>query len=194
MSQAPADLSRAAAHAQPTRAPIEAGEPGADARALRRCLGQFPTGVTIVTARHGEHLLGMAVNSFAAVSLTPALVLWSIRRESSSASDFVQAGHYAVSVLADEQVELSQLFGSGHPERFERARWQPGRHGAPLMEGAIAHLECRLIQVHEGGDHLILIGEVERYARYEGEPLLFTQGRYGVAREHPSLSAAADSN
>lgn len=192
MSQASANLSiEATAHHATARALIEAGDPAADGRALRRCLGQFPTGVTIVTARHGERLVGMAVNSFAAVSLAPPLVLWSIRRESSSAQDFLQAGHYAVSVLADDQVELSQLFGSSHPERFEHARWQAGLQGAPLIEGAIAHLECRLEQVHEGGDHLILVGHVERYARFEGAPLLFTQGHYGVAQEHPALAETA---
>lgn len=192
MSQASANLSsEATAQHATARALIEAGDPAADGRALRRCLGQFPTGVTVVTARNGERLVGMAVNSFAAVSLAPPLVLWSIRRESSSAQDFLQAGHYAVSVLADDQVELSQLFGSSHPERFERARWQAGLQGAPLIEGAIAHLECRLEQVHEGGDHLILVGHVERYARFEGAPLLFTQGHYGVAQEHPALAEAA---
>lgn len=195
MSQASANLSRdAAVHDAAARSLIEAGDPAADARALRRCLGQFPTGVTVVTARNGERLVGMAVNSFAAVSLAPPLVLWSIRRESGSAAEFLQAGHYAVSVLADDQVELSQLFGSSHPERFERAPWQAGLHGAPLLSGAIAHLECRLEQVHEGGDHLILVGHVERYARFEGAPLLFTQGRYGVAQEHPALTEAAASS
>lgn len=195
MSQASANLSREATAQHATaRAPIEAGDPAADSRALRRCLGQFPTGVTVVTARNGERLVGMAVNSFAAVSLAPPLVLWSIRRESSSAQDFLQAGHYAVSVLADDQVELSQLFGSSHPERFERARWQAGLHGAPLIEGAIAHLECRLEQVHEGGDHLILLGHVERHARFEGAPLLFTQGHYGVSQEHPALAETTPSS
>lgn len=195
MSQASANLSREATAQHATaRAPIEADDPAADSRALRRCLGQFPTGVTVVTARNGERLVGMAVNSFAAVSLAPPLVLWSIRRESSSAQDFLQAGHYAVSVLADDQVELSQLFGSSHPERFERARWQAGLHGAPLIEGAIAHLECRLEQVLEGGDHLILVGHVERHARFEGAPLLFTQGHYGVTQEHPALAETSPSS
>lgn len=166
---------------------IEAGDPAGDGRAFRRCLGQYPTGVTVVTARHGDKLLGMAVNSFAAVSLAPPLVLWSIRRESSSAPGFLEASHFAVSVLADDQVTVSQMFGSSHPERFELTPWTPGVQGSPLLDGAIAHLECRRTMVHEGGDHLILVGEVERYARFEGAPLLFTQGRYGVAQEHPSL-------
>jgi len=169
------------------RVPLESGSPADDGRAFRRCLGQFATGVTVVTARNGEKLVGLAVNSFAAVSLSPALVLWSIRRESGSTPDFLQASHFAVSVLADDQVQVSQMFGSSHPQRFELAPWRAGLGGAPLLDGAIAHFECRSATVHEGGDHLILIGEVERYARFEGAPLLFTQGRYGVAQEHPSL-------
>jgi flavin reductase (DIM6/NTAB) family NADH-FMN oxidoreductase RutF/DNA-binding MarR family transcriptional regulator len=187
MNQSSAAAARAAGQASE---PIEAGDPALDSRAFRRCLGQFPTGVTVVAARNGERLVGMAVNSFAAVSLDPALVLWSIRRESGSVADFVQAGHYAVSVLSDEQVELSQLFGSGHPERFERARWQASRHGDPLFEGALAHFECRLAQVIEAGDHLILLGQVEHYARYEGSPLLFSQGAYGITQELPAPTAS----
>jgi len=175
----------------PQRVPLEAGQPADDGRAFRRCLGQFATGVTVVTARHGDQLAGMAVNSFAAVSLSPALVLWSIRRESGSVPDFLQASHFAVSVLADDQVQASQLFGSGHPQRFELTGWTPGLGGAPLLDGAIAHFECRRATVHEGGDHLILIGEVERYARFDGSPLLFSQGRYGVAQEHPSQAESA---
>lgn len=187
MNQASAYLSHdEAAASSSRRTPIEAGDPASDARAFRRCLGQFATGVSVVTARNGERLAGMAVNSFASVSLTPPLVLWSIRRESGSARDFLQAGHYAVSVLTDAQVGLSQMFGSAQADRFERAGWQAGIHGAPLLDGALAHLECRLEQVIEGGDHLILLGSVERYARYEGAPLLFTQGAYGVAQELPS--------
>jgi flavin reductase (DIM6/NTAB) family NADH-FMN oxidoreductase RutF len=183
----PSSAAASSAASQASEA-IQAGDPVLDPRAFRRCLGQFATGVTLVTARNGERLAGMAVNSFAAVSLAPALVLWSIRRESGSVADFVQAGHYAVSVLSDEQVELSQLFGSAHPERFERAPWHASRHGDPLIEGALAHFECRLEQVIEAGDHLILLGQVEHYARYEGSPLLFSQGAYGISQELPAPS------
>lgn len=175
----------------PARAPLEQGDPAADARAFRRCLGQYPTGVTVVTAQSGQQVLGMAVNSFAAVSLDPPLVLWSIRRESRSADDFLKAGHFAVNVLAADQVEVSQRFGSGDPERFTRTAWQPGLSGAPLLDGAIAHLECRTTVVHEGGDHLILVGQVLRYARFEGEPLVFSQGQYAVAQSPPCLVAAS---
>lgn len=167
---------------------LDAGDPAADSRAFRRCLGQYPTGVTVISASLGGRPVGMAVNSFAAVSLSPALVLWSLRRESRSLADFLEASHFAVNVLAADQVQVSQLFGSGHPDRFELAGWRPGASGAPLLHGALAHLECRRQQVLDGGDHVILIGEVERYARFDGQPLVFSQGQYAVSQNHPQLN------
>lgn len=168
---------------------LEGGDPQADGRAFRRSLGQFPTGVTIVTTMQGDEPVGIAVNSFAAVSLDPPLVLWSIRRESASADAFLKAGHFAINILGVDQVGACQAFGSGAPDRFDCIRWALGLKGVPLIEGAIAHLQCRLETVHEGGDHLILIGYVEHHARFAGDPLLFAQGQYGVLRNHPSLAA-----
>lgn len=173
------------------RAAIESGSPLEDSRAFRRCLGQYATGVAVITASHNGQRIGMAVNSFAAVSLDPALVLWSIRRESASLPAFMEASHFAVNVLAAEQVDVSQVFGSGQPDRFARNAWTAGLSEAPLLEGAIAHFECQREAVHEGGDHLILVGRVERYARYAGEPLVFAQGQYAVSREHPLMAAKA---
>lgn len=170
---------------------IEAGQPQDDTRAFRRCLGQFATGVTVMTASHGGLQAGMSVNSFAAVSLEPALVLWSIRRESSSWPLFSQAGHFAVNVLAQDQVELSALFSKPGDEKFTRTRWHAGQTGAPLLEGTIAQLECQLEQIHEGGDHYIVVGRVLRYARFGGEPLLFAQGRYAATQEHPCAVPAS---
>jgi len=166
----------------------EQGEPSADGRAFRRCLGQFATGVAVITVNQENRPVGMAVNSFAAVSLDPPLVLWSIRRESGSAPAFLNAAHFAVSILSASQVETSQLFGAPHPDRFSQIGWKPGREGVPLIDRAIAHLECQLEHIHEGGDHLILVGRVNRYARFEGEPLLFAQGQYAVAQNHPRLT------
>ncbi len=175
----------------PPPEPIDQGDPANDARAFRRCLGQYATGVTVITALHEGQLVGMAVNSFAAVSLSPPLVLWSIRLESSSAAAFLNASHFAINMLSAEQVEVSQLFGAAHPDRFAHVSWQPGRGGAPLLDGAIGHLECRREMTHAGGDHWIIVGHVEHYARFAGEPLLFTQGQYAVARDHPRLPVTA---
>ncbi|WP_454830064.1 flavin reductase [Paraburkholderia xenovorans] len=173
---------------------VEQGDPAADARAFRRCLGQYPTGVTVITTRHGDRLAGMAVNSFAAVSLEPPLVLWSIRRESASAPVFLEASHFAVNVLSADQVKVSQLFGASQPDRFSHVAWSPGSRGVPLLDGALVHFECKREIVYEGGDHLILVGRVERYTRFECEPLVFAQGQYAVARNHPWLAATATSN
>ena len=172
---------------------IESGAPASDARAFRRCLGQFATGVTVVTAASGEHLAGMTANSFSALSLDPPLVLWSIRRESVSLPVFTDASHYAVNVLAADQVPLSNLFASPGAQKFESASWTPGRGGAPLIDGAVAHFQCRLDRTIEAGDHVILIGEVEQYARFPGDPLLFTQGRYALSQEHPGVQPPAAS-
>lgn len=173
------------------REALECGSPLEDSRAFRRCLGQYATGVAVITTRHNGQRIGMAVNSFAAVSLDPALVLWSIRCESASLPAFLEASHFAVNVLAAEQVDVSQVFGSGQPDRFARHAWTDGLGEAPLLEGAIGHFECRREAVHEGGDHLILVGRVERYARFAGEPLVFAQGQYAVSREHPLMAAKA---
>lgn len=171
--------------------PIESGDPAADARAFRRCLGQFATGVTVMTTRHGEQLAGMSVNSFAALSLEPPLVLWSIRRQSASLPVFQAAGHFAVNVLSADQVEVSNRFSSPGTDKFGLSSWSLGRLGAPLLAGCIAHLECQVEQMIEGGDHLIVVGRVAHYARHQGDPLIFLQGRYAVTEEHPGAVASA---
>lgn len=170
--------------------PLEAGNPADDGRAFRRSLGQFATGVTVMTACHAGRLVGMSVNSFAALSLDPPLVLWSIRRESGSLAAFREAGHFAVNVLSANQAGISNTFASPTQDKFAATPWSAGLHGAPLLHGAIAHMECALHEVVEGGDHLLLIGRVERHARFAGEPLLFTQGRYAVTQEHPEAQQA----
>jgi len=173
--------------------PLEYGSPLSDPRAFRRCLGQYATGVAVITTRHQGRSVGMAVNSFAAVSLDPALVLWSIRRESSGLQSFIEAPEFAVNVLAASQIEIAQVFGSGHPDRFAHGSWSAGVGEVPLLEGALARFECRREAVHEGGDHLILVGRVERYARFAGEPLVFAQGQYALSQEYPPAARSSTS-
>lgn len=175
-------------HVTHTSTAVEQGDPSDDARAFRRALGQFATGVTVIATSSGDQLVGMAANSFSAVSLDPPLVLWSIRKESKSVPAFLDNGHFSINVLGEDQMELSGLFGRPQPEQFTQVAWSAGRHGDPLLEGAIAHFECVSEAVLDGGDHHILVGRVERFARYEGAPLLFAQGQYGVAEGHPALT------
>jgi 4-hydroxyphenylacetate 3-hydroxylase, reductase component len=174
---------------------VEQGDPAHDPRAFRRALGQFATGVTVVSTSDGTQHVGMAVNSFAAVSLDPPLVSWSIRNESQHRDSFVKNGHFAVSVLAEDQVDASALFGRPQEDQFERVAWTSGIHGDPLLDQAIAYFECTLEAAHEGGDHLILIGRVKRCTRLNGSPLLFSQGQYGITEAHPQieLTSAAPS-
>lgn len=165
---------------------IENGPPQPDGRAFRRCLGQFATGVTVMTTSTGGRLAGMTVNSFSALSLEPPLVLWSIRRASGSLPTFVEAEHFAVNVLAGDQVEVANLFASPAPDKFDTVPWSEGRMGSPLLTGAIATLECAQEQLIDGGDHIIVVGRVLHFARHDGEPLLFAQGRYALSQEHPA--------
>lgn len=168
---------------------IEAGAPVDDPRAFRRCLGQFPTGVAVMTASKGSHLVGMSANSFAALSLDPPLVLWSIRKESKSLQTFSQASHFAVNVLSSDQAPVAMHFATSSDDKFRQAQWSPGLGGAPVLAGCLAHFECRLKECIDQGDHLLMIGLVERYTRLQGEPLVFSQGRYAVTQEHPGLGS-----
>lgn len=174
-----------------TREHLEGGAPSDDTRAFRRCLGQYATGVAVVTAAHNGRTAGMTINSFASVSLEPPLILWSIRKASASAPVFIEADHFAINMLACEQVGLSQRFGASDPNALTNTPWRESLHGDPLLDGAIGHLACKRASVYEGGDHWILVGEVEWFARFSGEPLLFSQGQYAVAHNHPQLGTGA---
>jgi flavin reductase (DIM6/NTAB) family NADH-FMN oxidoreductase RutF len=150
-------------------------------REFRDALGHFPTGVTIVTAHNtGGHAVGITANSFNSVSLDPPLVLWSLAKASPNLDAFLACTHYTVNVLAADQVALSRRFGETHPDRFSGIAWKPGLGGAPLIEGCSAHFECRNQFRHEGGDHIIFVGEVERFARFDRPSLLFSRSRYHV--------------
>ena len=159
----------------------------------RRCLGEFGTGVTVVTTCVGERFYGMTANSFSSVSLEPPLVLWSVKRSSQSFDAFELASHFTVNILASDQIVLSRHFGKPGEDKFSTVAWEPGIHAGPVLSNAAASFECRRVAAYDGGDHLIIVGEVERFARSDREVLLFVQGRYGVAREHPeALAAFAD--
>ncbi|MGX1306686.1 flavin reductase (DIM6/NTAB) family NADH-FMN oxidoreductase RutF/DNA-binding MarR family transcriptional regulator [Amorphus suaedae] len=171
--------------------PIESGSAGGasaiDGKALRRTLGQFATGVTVVTAAHpvtGE-IVGMTANSFSSVSLDPPLVLWSIVREAKSLAVFLEATHFAINILSEQQLDHSNRFARPGSEKFAGVAWQPGLGGAPVLEGTAAVFECARHAEHDGGDHIIMVGKVQRFARFERAGLVFAQGRYGITAEHP---------
>jgi len=165
-------------------------DPKTDLAAYRRCLGQFATGVTVITAEHAGTLVGLTANSFTSVSLDPALVLWSIKYESDSFEAFKHCTHYSVNILSAEQIAQSNHFSKSGGDKFAGMNWQPGLGGAPVLDGAIAVFECANEQELPGGDHLMFLGRVERFRHLSGDPLLFVQGRYGVAMDHPQSMGA----
>ncbi|MBR0832227.1 flavin reductase [Bradyrhizobium manausense] len=169
------------------RSPIESGSPRVETDGFRRSLAEFATGVTVITTSVDGERFGLTSNSFASVSLDPPLVLWSIRRESKSFAAFTACSHFAVNILAEDQIELSQRFARSGPDKFRELDCLAGEGDAPLFATAAASFECVCRQTYDGGDHLILIGEVLRYSRYERRPLLFVKGGYAVSAEHPDM-------
>jgi flavin reductase (DIM6/NTAB) family NADH-FMN oxidoreductase RutF len=159
-------------------APDVGGQEGDDpAVTLRRTLGMFATGVTVITTRTAEQVHGMTANAFMSVSLEPPLVLISVDRRTKMCGLLHQGRSYGVSVLCDSQSGLSDRFAgrtvADVPEpRFELV------NDTPLVEGALAHFVAEVTRSYWGGDHSLFLGHVA-YARYrEGTPLLFHGGRY----------------
>ncbi|MBV9111324.1 MAG: flavin reductase [Hyphomicrobiales bacterium] len=169
---------------------VEEGKPLDDQRAYRRALGQFATGVAIITASTGDELAGVTANSFTSVSLDPPLVLWSLETKAQSLPVFREATHFAVNVLSADQVALSTRFARSSADKFKAVEWRSGMGGAPLIKGVAAHFECRREAEHEGGDHVILIGRVDRFSRFDREVLVFAHGRYGLSVDHPAIDVA----
>ncbi len=166
--------------------PEDSGAPPFDPEDYRRTLGCFATGVTIITTRQldGE-CAGLTVNSFNSVSLDPPLVLWSLSLFSQSLLAFQEASHFAVNILAVDQVELSNRFATRRDDKFDGLEYTLDECGVPLLAGCAAHLVCRQQYRHYGGDHIIFIGRVASFARTDREPLVFCQGDYRVARPLP---------
>lgn len=150
-----------------------------DTQALRHALGRFSTGVTIITCRDAEgHAFGLTANSFNSLSLDPPLVLWALRCASPSRPVFEQAAHFAVNVLAADQMELSRRFASPHVDRFAEGQWSDGQGGAPVLDGAVARFECALHSAQVQGDHVLFIGQVLAVQCNDQAPLLFRAGHY----------------
>ena len=124
-------------------------------------------------------------NSFGALSLDPPLVLWCLAKSAPSVPAFESSTYFAINVLGAGQRELSHRFATPAEDKFAGVAWSEGLGGAPLFDGCLARFECRHERSFDGGDHLIFVGMVERFAHGDGEPLLFVAGRYGAATGHP---------
>jgi flavin reductase (DIM6/NTAB) family NADH-FMN oxidoreductase RutF len=152
---------------------------------FKRVLSRWTTGVTVVTARAGERIHGMTVSAFTEASLQPPLVLVCADKASHTHPVIAEGGVFAVNILASEQAELSNRFASKHDEfrRFEGVSWDTAVTGAPLLAGALAALDCRVVAAHDAGDHVVYVGEVQAVRLdAERQPLLYHGGRYGRFR------------
>lgn len=163
-------------------------EHSVDPLQFRRALGNFATGVTIVTAQteHGEKA-GVTANSFNSVSLEPPLILWSIDKKSSSFAIFAQASHFAVNILSAAQIDLSNKFARSNVDKFAGTALHMGIGNTPLIENCSAVFECERYQIVEGGDHWIIIGKVVAFQDQGRSPLLYHQGAYSSITPHPAI-------
>jgi flavin reductase (DIM6/NTAB) family NADH-FMN oxidoreductase RutF len=150
------------------------------AKGMRQVMGRFATGVTVVTTIEKDTIHGMTANGFLSVSLRPPLVLVSLGRCRMNEM-LPKTGRYGISVLAYDQDHFAAHFAAQRPSPVD-----PGfvwHEGLPLLDGALAHVACRIVNAHRAGDHVLWIGEVEHFKHRDGEPLLFYTGRFGTVRE-----------
>lgn len=150
-----------------------------DSREFRNALGQFPTGVTIVTTvdTHGNKI-GMTANSFSSVSLDPMLVLWSVARTCKAFHAFTESRQFAIHILHANQKHLSSQFASNCDDRFKDIEHTPGHGGVPVLSDYSAVFQCDTEKLYEGGDHVILLGRVVAFDNKRLPPLVFHAGRY----------------
>ena len=172
--------------------PLHAVDP-ADSREFRRCLGQFSTGVTVVTAQVAQARVGMTANSFSSLSLDPPLILWAVDKKSSRGAAFQAAAYFAINVLAEDQIAISRHFSHALPDQFADVEWRPGDNGAPVLASVAAVFECTREALHEAGDHVIVVGRVTRALLSDRRLLLFSQGRYRIPADHPDDVIQAES-
>jgi flavin reductase (DIM6/NTAB) family NADH-FMN oxidoreductase RutF len=150
-----------------------------DPQELRRILGHFATGVTVITTRDKDGApSGLTANAFTSLSLNPPLVVVCVDKTAQCYGCFDQSKVFAVNVLSEDQEEVSRRFATKNSAKFAGLEWREGSNGAALIEGAIGHIECKIVQSHDGGDHTIMVGEVVSATASGDRPLLFFKGKY----------------
>ncbi len=146
---------------------------------FRQALGHFASAVTVVTLVRDDGVpAGITVTAFSSVSLEPPLVLICIDKRAKLHDQFQLDGAFAVNILAENQEPVSRRFASSDPDQFREIGYTPGPMGAPLIQDAICAIECRVVDLLPGGDHTIVVGEVESTQLKEGKPLMYFRGGY----------------
>ncbi len=148
-------------------------------RDLRNALGNFATGITVITALdENNEPKGMTANSFSSVSLEPPLVSWCVGRESRLFDLFQTTTHFAVNILHSGQQSVSQLFANPDENKFEQTPWHKGINGLPLLDDCRCQFQCEIVHRYSGGDHCILIGRILDFTSQPMDPLIFHGGKY----------------
>jgi 3-hydroxy-9,10-secoandrosta-1,3,5(10)-triene-9,17-dione monooxygenase reductase component len=152
-----------------------------DSEEYRKVLGHLPTGVVIITLAGEGRPVGVTVGSFTSVSLSPPLVGFALKRTSGTLRLLRDAGAFAANVLGHDQSDVGTVFSTRGVDRFSHVTWAPGSGGAPLLDGAVAQLECTLESVVGAGDHAFVLGSVRDLRVVSGAaPLVFVRGRFGT--------------
>lgn len=150
-----------------------------DRNELRRVMGHFATGVTIITtiSKTGQRH-GLTANSFTSVSLDPPLVLICVDKKAESYACFEDSKVFTINILTDAQETLSRKFAVSGTDKFEGVAFHTGANGVPILDGTLAYIECTLYATYDGGDHTLHLGEVQQVETVEHKPLLFYRGGY----------------
>ena len=152
-----------------------------DGRAYRDTMGQFCTGVVIVTGAQAGQLVGFAAQSFVSLSLQPPLVAVCPGKASTSWPRIRDTGYFCINILADDQQDISDVFAQ--TGKAADIAWATRRTGAPILAGAMAYVECSLAAEHDAGDHTVAVGQVRGFEtlREDAKPLVYFRGGYGVS-------------
>lgn len=160
---------------------------------FRRALGNFATGVTIITAvgADGEKV-GVTASSFNSLSMDPPLILWSSIKDKPSCAIFETATHFAVNILASDQMDISNHFARQQEDKFAGVEWEPGIDGAPIFPNCAGRFQCETYDKLDGGDHWIFVGKVRSFDDFGRPPLCFHQGSYSMVFGHPGNGPTID--
>lgn len=157
-----------------------------DPKAFRRALGNFATGVTIVTARAQDGtVVGVTASSFNSLSMDPPLILWSSIKDTRSCEVFEDASHFAVNILAADQMDMSNHFARQQMDKFSGVEWEQGIGGAPIFPNCAGRFQCETYAKLDGGDHWIFVGRVLAFDDFGRPPLCFHRGSYAMVFDHP---------
>ena len=153
-----------------------------DAALFKSTLAQWASGVTVVTVNHGGAYHGMTASSFSSVSLTPPLILVCVAKKAHTHDALLEAGAFGVNILGESQIEFGKRFAGMFPEitdRFASLEYTLGQTGSPLLPDVLAWMDCRVHQAIDAGDHTVVIGEILAAHVSPGEPLLYSNRRWG---------------